>query len=521
MAAQARAMKRTIVFTVAFALVAWLTLHLSSHLTSPQEAPLEPVPGERPNLVLIMVDDLGWGDLGSYGQKLILTPELDAMARGGLRFTDFYSAAPHCQPARASLLTGLHTGHTQVRLDVPLRVDGPLISEVLHGAGYTTGMFGKWGMSQVGEDDLPVEADPAEMGFDAFVGQITHRDAHAYYLDSPPSPPGTPEHPYYPDIRQFLYQIRDGATLPLHLPPDRYVHDEIVDQTLAFIAENRYRPFFLYLPWTLPHAELAVPADSLAPYLDADGVSLFPEIPWTPPLDGAGFDRHNRMPRATYAGMVSRLSRDVGRLLEHLAALGLAQKTVVIFTSDNGPHDAGGIISPAFFNSAGGLSGMKWSLHEGGIREPMIVWSPWLVRTGVESQPAALWDLYPTLVELAGAPLPEPLDGMSLVPLFAAETPLPNRALYWETFISRADVRQAVRRGRYKALRPVGSDRLRLYDLVADPSESDDLSAEASFCPEYLALAELLNTSRVPPRDNPGGRFDISPVPLRCPVEGP
>ncbi len=472
--------------------------------------------GERPNIVLIMVDDLGWGDLGVYGQQLILTPEIDAMAAEGLRLTHFYAAAPHCHPSRNSLLTGLHTGHTHIRRDGHLTADDPILPELLHAAGYATGMYGKWGLSEVDAGDTPVLAVPHELGFDRFTGQLTHRDAHVYFLDSPPHPPGTPEHPFYPDIRQFLYQSRDGRTEMLALPPQRYVHDEFVDRTLGFIDEHRHEPFFLYLPYTIPHAELVVPADSLALYLDEQGQSLFPEIPWTPPLDGRGFDRHNPMPRATYAAMISRLSRDVGRILQRLRDHGLEEDTLVILTSDNGPHDAGGIASPDFFASSGGLSGMKWSLSEGGIRVPMIAWWPGTITPGVSDQPAALWDLLPTLADLTATPLAGRVDGISLRPLLTGEGSLPRRFLYWEAFVGGATYRQAARLGRYKALRRVADDHVELYDLVSDPAERSDLSGLPELCPQLLELKEILNTARVSPPRNPEHRFDIAPLSLRC-----
>jgi arylsulfatase A-like enzyme len=471
---------------------------------------------DRPNLVLIFTDDLGWGDLGAYGQRLIATPELDAIAEEGLRFTQFYSAAPHCQPARASLFTGLHTGHTEVRFQEAMSADGPLLSQLLQASGYATGMFGKWGMAEVDARDVPVRAAPSAVGFDAFAGQLTHRDAQVHYLDAPPAPPGTPEHPYYPDVRQFLYQIRDGRTVPLALPPSRYVPEELIQRALAFIGEHRDRPFFLYLPLTLPHAELVVPAGSLAPYLDAAGRSVFPEIPWRPRLDGVGYDRHNPHPRATYAGMVSRLSRDVGRLLARLDNLGLAEDTLVLLTSDNGPHDAGGIGGPAFFGSSGGLSGMKWSLREGGIRVPLIAWWPGHVAPGVTAEPAALPDLFATLTDLAGLTPAGPRDGVSLRPLLAGEATPADRPLYWETWNPRADYRQALRLGRHKLLRRVGGG-VELYDLEADPGERHNFAASPAHCPLLLELKALANAARVPPRHNPGGRYDLAPLPLRCP----
>jgi arylsulfatase A-like enzyme len=345
---------------------------------------------------------------------------------------------------------------------------------------------------------------------------LTHRDAQVHYLDSPPSPPGTPEHPYYPDVRQFLYQIRDARTVPLFLPPDRYVHDELEERALAFIDEHRDRPFFLYLPFTLPHAELVVPEDSLAPYLDAQGVSLFPETPWTPPLGGGLYRRHNPHPRATYAGMVSRLSRSVGRLADRLLALGLAADTLLLFTADNGPHDVGGIGSPAFFGSTGGLSGKKWSLREGGIREPLVAWWPGRVLGGETAEAASLPDLFATIAELAALAPAGPLDGVSLVPLLAGKVALADRPLYWENWSPPADYRQALRLGRFKVLRRLGGG-VELYDVEADPAERHDLAGSPAHCPRLLELLALLNASRQPPPVNPGGRYDLAPLPLECP----
>lgn len=468
----------------------------------------------RPSVVLIFVDDLGWGDLGSYGQQLIRTPELDAMAREGRRFRQFYSAAPHCAPARGSLFTGLHTGHSPIRHEETLVTSRSLLSQGLQAAGYVVGMFGKWGLSAL-EGDVPVEAVPHELGFDEFVGQLTHRDAHAHYLDSPPEPPGAPEHPYYPDIRQFLFQVKDGRTVPLRIAPDRYVPDEMADRALEFIATHRDEPFFLYLPWTLPHAELVAPEDSVAAYLDAEGRSVFPETPWTPALDGDGYDRHNAHPRATYAAMVSRLSAQVGRLLDRLRELEIEGETLVLFTSDNGPHDAGGIIGPEFFDSNGPFSGRKWSLREGGLRVPMLAWWPGRVEPGVVDSPTALWDLYPTIAELAGL-VSEEVDGVSLLPLFAGKVALLPRTLYWETWASRASYRQAILRGRYKLLRTVGG-RLELYDIESDPDESENLVRRPALCDLVREIATLMMSSRRPPERNPNGIYDLSPPTVACP----
>lgn len=474
-----------------------------------------------PNVIVIMVDDLGWGDLGSYGQTLIATPELDTMAAEGMRFTQFYSASPHCNPARASLLTGLHTGHVQLKLNSSLNPLQSTLAEVVSGQSYKTAMFGKWGVSEIDESDVPTAGIPELLGFDQYLSQLTHRDAHVYFLDSPPEPPGTPEQPYYPDVRQFLYQF-DGVTQQqVVLSEDRYVHDEFVDRTLQFISDYKDDNFFLYLPLTIPHAELAIPDDeSIAAYQDEDGNSVFFEIPYQPAQDGRLYDRWNEQPRATYAAMVSRLSRDVGQILDALQDHEIADRTLVLFTSDNGPHDAGGIRNPNFFNSTGGLSGMKWSLREGGIRVPMIAWWPGTIQPAVVDTPAALWDILPTVASVIGATVNGARDGVSLTSLLmSSPVGIPDRHLYWETFNGRADYRQAVRKDQYKAMRRVDDDYVELYDLDTDPAESEDLSDLVTMCEVLIDLKALMNAEHTAPLDNPDGVFDIDPLPLTCEAE--
>lgn len=469
----------------------------------------------RPNVVLVVADDLGWGDLGSYGQAKIHTPELDAMAAEGVRMTSFYAGAPHCTPSRAALLTGLTTGHTQVRLEGALVADGPTLPELFQQAGYATGMFGKWGLAEVSGASMVTAADPAAGGFDEWAGQLTNRDAQVYYLDSPAQPPGTPQHPFYPDVRPFLFTARDGRSEPLPLPPERYIHGELFARALSFVERHQGEPFFLYLPVAIPHAELVAEAADLAEYQDAHGRSLFPETPWHPAQDGRDFDRWNEAPRATYAAMVSRLSRDVGQLLDRLRALGLDEDTLVLFSSDNGPHDAGGIGSPAFFRSAGPFSGMKWSLREGGLRVPLLAWWPGHIQPTLEDTPAAFWDLLPTLTDLAGLP-PPASDGASLLPLWTRGDAPAQRSLYWETFAPRADSRQALRLGRYKLLRRLGGA-AELYDLSTDPAEAHDLAADPAYCATLRDLATRLNASRTNPHQNPGGAFTIPPLAVSCP----
>jgi len=481
-----------------------------------------------PNLVVVLADDLGWGDLGVYGQRLIRTPRLDRMAAEGLRFTDFYSAAAICPPAREAFLSGRHTGHTRVRafegvLEGDSAAAPRYLPRWLAGAGYVTGVFGKWGMGAYetveGGRARVTAGAPERLGFAEFLGAMTHRDAHTYTL--PPYPLRLGDQP----IHGRLWTIRGGATREARTSRVPYTQDAYLAAALDFVRRHRDRPFFLYLPWTLPHAELYLPPDDPAwsPYLDAAGRSLFPETPWRG--DGT-FRRPNPRPRATYAAMVSRLDRDVGRLLDLLDALGLAENTVVVVTSDNGPHGAGGIGGPGFFGSAGGLAGMKNTLFEGGIRAPAIFRWPGTVAAGrVEDETLALWDLLPTFLELAGVARPAGIDGLSFAPLLRGEDQPGHGAaapLYWESFAGFRG--QAARLGRYKALRgrlESPDDRVRLFDLEADPGETTDLAAgfaadparRAELCPVYLELVRVLNAART----DPGGRFSFPPLREECP----
>jgi arylsulfatase A-like enzyme len=481
-----------------------------------------PAAGGPPNLVVILADDLGWGDLGAYEQRLIRTPRLDRMAAEGARFRHFYSAAPLCPPARDALLTGRHTGHTDVRLAGVLAPDSPAapryLPRLLAGAGYVSGMFGKWGMGRVGtgaDGRAEVAAGPPEgAGFAEFLGAIHHRDAQSQELPPFPVEPGdVPVHPR-------LWALRGGATREEPAERVPYTGEAYVAAALDFVRRHRDRPFFLYLPLTVPHPELYLPADDPAwsGYLDAAGESVFPETPW--PGDER-YRRPNPRPRATYAATITRLDRDVGRVLDLLDALGLAERTVVVFTADNGPHRAGGLGDPGFFDSTGGLAGWKGNLFEGGIRVPAVVRWPGTVAAGrVVDEPLALWDLLPTFLELAGVERPAGIDGLSFAPLLRGE---PQRAhdaaapLYWETFAGFRG--QAVRLGRWKLMRRLlesADDHTRLVDVEADPGETTNLAARPELCPVYLELARLLNAART----DPGGEFSFPPLREECPAPG-
>lgn len=474
------------------------------------------------NIVLIYADDLGYGDVGAYGETPIETPRLDQMAADGLQFLQFYSSSPHCPPARDALLTGRHTGHTWVRHGGKLPDTTETVADRLKAAGYVTGVFGKWGMSAM-DGDMVTDGDPAAMGFDAFTGVLQHRDAHVYYLDSPADlASSTPAQPFYFDVRQHLYTIENGTTVSMTVSADQYVHDLYVDAAIDFIETHRGAPFFLYLPWTIPHAELAVPDDAIrALYLDAGGNSIFPETPYTPELDGYGYDRTIETPRANYAAMITRLDRDVGRLLDTLAAVGLAENTLVLFTSDNGPHDESGIDrdDPDMpFDSSGGLRGRKYELYEGGIRVPMLAYWPGTTAPGVVDAPAIGYDLFATLLDVAGAAEIPPTDGQTLLPLLRGEPYTPHDTYYWEAFTT-TFAGQAVRQGDWKLVREgtqSASDPVYLYHIATDPGETVDVAADN--CALVQQLKQQMNDMREDPVWNPDGIFSIVPLTIdTCP----
>ncbi len=433
-----------------------------------------------PNIVYILADDLGYGELGCYGQEKIRTPNVDRIAREGKRFTSHYSGSPVCAPSRCVLLTGLHTGHSVVRNNrenggwgpdqpegqYPLPPETRTVAEYLGEQGYRCGAFGKWGSG--GPDTTGL---PTRQGFDRFVGYLCQRKAHNYYpthlwSDEEKLPlPGNEWFSAHQKIEEPLgadeewYDRYSQAT---------YAGDPMIDGVIEFIRENRERPFFLYYPSPIPHAALQVPRSEVEAYRGA-----FPETPY---LGQKGYLPHPT-PRAAYAAMVSRLDREVGRILDELDAWGLAENTIVMFSSDNGPTFNGGTDS-AFFDSAPGMRGLKCSVHEGGIRVPFVVRWPGRVEAGSTSAHlSGFQDVLPTLVELAGGEVDEPIDGLSFVPtLLGRGEQAAHELLYWEY-----GGQQAIRVGKWKAVRKKLKQKdltLELYDLESDPAEANDVAAE-------------------------------------------
>lgn len=425
---------------------------------------------QPPNIVYIIADDLGYGDLGCYGQKLIRTPRLDQLAREGMRFTQFYSGAPLCAPARCVLMTGLHTGHARIRTnaDRPLEPGDRTLAEMLKAAGYATGGFGKWGLGKENSTGAPWKK-----GFDVFFGFLDQTDAHNHF----------PEHLWRNDQRVDIPENK-GGQMRIYAP------DLTTQEALDFIRRNRERPFFVYGAFTPPHAEVQAPEEAVAEYRGK----------WPEPkkFEGSRTYRPQENPRAVRAAMITRLDRDIGRIVDLLEELKLAENTLVIFTSDNGPITAGGQ-DPDFFDSNGPLRDRKFTLYEGGIRVPFIARWPGRIRAGTtETLVSDFADVFPTFAELAGAKAPAGLDGVSIAPsLFGSPARQAKRDhLYWEYA-----PQQAVRQGDWKVFRAAPGRPVELYNLANDIGETRNVAAQQ---PEIASrLEKLLTTARVDSPDFP------------------
>jgi arylsulfatase A len=417
---------------------------------------------KRPNVIFILADDLGYGDLGCYGQEQINTPNLDRLANDGIRFTQHYAGTSVCAPSRAAVMTGQHTGHTPVRGNYEIQPEGqyPLpdstytMAEMFKKAGYTTGLFGKWGLGYPGS-----EGEPNKQGFDQFFGYNCQRQSHNFF-------PG------------HLWDNRNKVILN-NTPSNQqqYAPDLIQAKALDFMKANKEKPFFMYLAYTLPHAGLQLPKGDK---VFEEYKKKFNEQPKAIPQawDGVGY-QPQAFPRATYAAMVTKLDHYVGEVIANLKALGIDKNTLVIFTSDNGPHREGGY-QPEFFNSSGGFRGIKRDLYEGGIREPMIVNWPAVIKKGRQSDHiGASWDLFPTFAELVGQPVLGNMDGISFLPLLRGKGKQQRHEfLYWE--FHEDGGRQAVRMGNWKGVRlnvkKEKNAHIQLFDLAKDPKESNDIS---------------------------------------------
>ncbi|RRB03852.1 arylsulfatase [Larkinella rosea] len=442
---------------------------------------------QRPNIIFILADDLGYGDLGINGQKLIKTPNIDRLAKEGVRFTQFYAGTSVCAPSRSALMTGQHTGHTYIRGNKSVEPEGqqPIadsvvtMAEILKKAGYVTGAFGKWGLGPVGS-----EGDPNKQGFDRFYGYNCQSLAHRAY----------PEHLWDNDKKIPLTE--NGKLLYTR----QYAPDLIQKAALGFVdARDNKQPFFLFLPYILPHAELIAPEDSIFQYYKGK----FAEKPYKgadygPGATSGGYASQTH-PHAAFAAMVARLDLYVGQLMAKLKEKGLDQNTLVIFSSDNGPHLEGGA-DPVFFNSGGGFRGFKRDLYEGGIREPFVARWPGVIKPGTKNDfVGAFWDLLPTFAELAGTKITNRIDGISFAPTLTGKgVQKQHEYLYWE-FHEKGGV-QAVRQGNWKAVRLNAATKpdtpVELYDLATDPAEKTNLAAKNP--DKARQLGDLMQKSHTP-----------------------
>ncbi len=438
----------------------------------------------KPNIIYILADDAGYGDLSCYGQTKFSTPNIDALAAAGLKFTDHYSGSTVCAPSRSALLTGLHTGHTPIRGNREVAPEGqqpmtdtiPTLAKIFKQAGYATGAFGKWGLGYPGS-----EGDPLNQGFDRFFGFNCQRFGHNYY----------PTH---------LWDNTDSLVIEGNLEGKTgvFAPSLIHEKALSFLEENKDKPFFMYVPTIIPHAELVAPE----PYMEKYRGKYGEEKPYKGYDEGKKFRKgpyqSQAEPHAAFAAMMHLLDDHVGAIVQKVKELGLEENTLIVFASDNGPHLEGGA-DPNFFDGNGPLKGFKRDLYEGGIRVPMIAYWPGVVKQGVTDHVSAFWDVLPTFTELINQQVPD-VDGVSFLPTLLGqnEKQQQHEYLYWE-FHERGG-RQAVRKGNYKAVRynvykdPDSTPEL--YDLTKDIGEDNNI---ADAHPELVAeMAQIMKEARTP-----------------------
>ncbi len=434
-----------------------------------------PPTAKKPNIIFIMADDLGYAELGCYGQKKIRTPHIDRLAREGMRFTDYYTGSAVCAPARCTLMTGLHGGHAYVRSNMevggwdtfrgqlPLPAETVTVAERLKAQGYATGAFGKWGLGGVGST-----GDPLDQGFDRFFGYNCQRHAHNLYP-------------------RFLISDREEMTLPGNTRSrtgETYAPQVIADELLKFVRAHKEEPFFAYYPTVIPHLALQAPQEEIDRYK-----GQWPETPY----NGKSYLPHPT-PRSCYAAMISFLDKQVGRLMKLLADEGLDDNTIVFFTSDNGTTHLKAQVDYEFFESVGPLRGLKGSLYEGGIRVPMIVRWPGKIAPGTVSDlPAVHYDVFATLTDLIGTNPGVQTDGISFLPTLWGDSGGQQRHdyLFWD--FAGYGGQLAVRMGRWKGIKTGLQQNpdapLELYDLNSDIGEQHDVAAQH---PDVAARIETI-----------------------------
>ena len=450
---------------------------------------------EKPNIIYILADDLGYGDLSFLGQTKFKTPHIDKLAAQGMVFTQHYAGTTVCAPSRSALMTGLHTGHTQVRGNrglnggqFPLKEGTQTLATLLKEAGYATGAFGKWGLGYPGS-----EGEPLNQGFDVFFGFNSQTIAHNYYPRE-----------LWDNDKTVKLEGNQGTE------QGQYAPNLIQEKRLAFIEKNKDTPFFMFVPTIVPHAELFAPEEYMEKFLTKTN----PEPPYQYEsklgpetyYDGLDDPEHPRYkaggygsqayPHAAFAAMVTLLDDHVGQIVSKLEELNLVENTIVIFTSDNGPHLEGGA-DPDFFNSNGPFQGYKRDLHEGGIHVPMIVSWPTKVKKGSETDHvSAFWDILPTFSDIVGIETVGTLDGISFLPTLLGTDDQPTHShLYWE--FHEKGGKQAIRKGKWKGIKLnvfEGNETIQLYDLEQDPGETRDLASEY---PEVVEeIKGLMQSSR-------------------------
>ncbi|MDP7018568.1 MAG: arylsulfatase [Pirellulaceae bacterium] len=476
---------------------------------------VDAAPAAKPNIVLIVADDLGYRELGSFGQRLIRTPNLDQLARQGMRLTQHYSGNAVCAPSRCVLMTGKHPGVAHIRSNrfvppegqEPILPDEVTIAKLLRKQGYVTGAFGKWGLGGPGST-----GDPLKQGFDRFFGYNCQSHAHSYYpsylwsddkrveLNNRPAVPGHASLPAGANpLDPRSYDIFKGK---------EYAPETINRQALEFVRANQKRPFFLYYPTVIPHVALHVPDEDLKPYL---------KLGWRdPPFTRAGNRGYTPhfTPRAAYAAMITRMDRNVGRILKLLDELNLTASTMIVFSSDNGTTLLKNEVDYEFFASVGELRGLKGSLYEGGVRVPTIVRWPGKVAAGSTSdRVSGFEDWLPTLLDVAGAgdAAPAEISGVSMAPTLLGKSQ-PERPYLYREFPSYGG-QQSIRVGKWKAIRQnmtSGSLKVELYDLVNDVSERHDVADQHPQVVERLA--KLMEQERRPSKIFPLRPFDAPAV---------
>ena len=435
-----------------------------------------PVQGRRrPNIVLILADDLGYGDLGCYGQRLIQTPNMDRLAAEGLLFRQAYAGGPVCTPSRSVLMTGFHNGHTPARDNIPhyhtyLQEEDVTVAEVLKQAGYRCGGVGKWSLG-----DAATVGRATNQGFDTWFGYLNQDHAHYYYTE-------------YLDDDDGRLELSGNTESREH-----YSHDLIAERALQFIKNNKGHPFFLYAAFTLPHFS--------SKSEDPDGLA----VPSTAPYADSDWDGKSKK----YAAMIHLLDRDVGRIVALIEELDVARDTLIILTSDNGGHSA----TPERFNTSGPLRGFKRDLTEGGIRVPFIARWPGTIPMGASSEEiVTFWDMMPTFAELADTRVPSGIDGISVVnALVGRRIEAPHEYLYWDYGHCRDRYDQAVRIGKWKGIRLGQEAKLQLYDLENDIAETNDIADERPDVVRQIGAA-MAEAVRPHPRYPVGKEYTGGPI---------